>query len=63
MEQKQIETDKKIDQVFNALENKEIEPKQGILFDGQIFDAYKFVSGLIRKAKISIMALSKNAYF
>ena len=29
-------------------------PQQGIFFDGQIFDAYRFVSDLIRKAKITI---------
>lgn len=54
LELKQIETDKKLEQVFNALRNKTIEPKQGIFFDGQIFDAYKFVSSLIRKAEKSI---------
>lgn len=39
----QIETDKKFEQVFNALQSKELDPKQGIFFDGQIFYAYKFV--------------------
>ena len=28
-----------------------IQPKEGIFFDGQIFDAYAFIAGLIRKAK------------
>ncbi len=57
LELKQIETDKKFEQVFNALQSKEEEPKQGIFFDGQIFDAYKFVSGIIRKADISIILI------
>lgn len=35
----------------------ELPPKQGIFFDGQIFDAYKFVSGLIRKAGKSIVLI------
>lgn len=57
LELKQIETDKKFEQVFNALQNKDLEPKQGIFFDGQIFDAYRFVSGLIRKADKSIILI------
>ncbi len=34
--------------------NSKLLPTQGIFFDGQIFDAYKFVSDLIRSAKQSI---------
>lgn len=49
-----IETDRKFEQVFNALEAGNEPPKQGVFFDGQIFDAYAFVSKLVRKAKISI---------
>jgi len=54
LEIKQIETDKKIDTVLNAIESKEIQPKQGIFYDGQIFDAYKFVVDIIRTAQRSI---------
>lgn len=57
LEIKQIDTDKKIDKVLNAIESKEIQPKQGIFFDGQIFDAYKFVADLIRTAKNSIILI------
>ena len=32
-------------------------PKQGVFFDGQIFDAYQFVSDLIRSAKNSIVLI------
>jgi hypothetical protein len=53
----EIETNEKFEKVFNALQSKEIEPKQGIFFNGQIFDAYKFVSGLVRKAKKSIILI------
>lgn len=53
----EIETDGKFDKVFNALQKKEIEPKQGIFFDGQIFDAHKLVSDLIRKAEKSILLI------
>ncbi len=51
LEYKQIETDKNFEKVFNALQRKDYEPTQGIFFDGQIFDAYKFVSSLVRKAE------------
>lgn len=50
-------TDEKFNKVFDALQSKELEPKQGIFFEGQIFDAYKFVSSLIRKAKNSIILI------
>ena len=54
LELKQLETDKKVDEVLNAIESKEIQPQQGIFFDGQVFDAYQFVSDLVRSAKKSI---------
>ncbi len=57
IEQKQLITDTKLDKVFEAIEAKEIKPKQGIFFDGQIFDAYVFVAGLIKTAKKSIILI------
>ena len=54
---KQIETDNKIDKILKALEDKSIKPNQGIFFNGQIFDAYSFVSDLIRSAKKSIILI------
>ena len=54
VEKKQIEYDKKFEQVFSAIEDKDIKPEKGIFFDGQIFDSYKFVSDLIRSADKSI---------
>jgi len=59
VERKQIEyqiiTDDKFNKIFNALGSKK--PKQGIFFNGQIFDAYSFVSNLIRNAKESIILI------
>jgi sugar-specific transcriptional regulator TrmB len=55
VEVKQIETDQKFDQVFDALESKDRIPDQGIFFEGQVFDAYNFVSDLFRKAEKSIV--------
>lgn len=34
-----------------------LQPKEGIFFDGQIFDAYAFVADLIRKAKNRIVVI------
>lgn len=57
LELKQLETDEKMEKVLNAIESREIQPKQGIFFDGQIFDAYDFVSKLFRSAKKSIVII------
>lgn len=57
IEHKLIEHDNKFEEVFKALESKEEIPSQGIFFDGQIFDAYKFVSDLIRSAEKSIILI------
>lgn len=35
----------------------ELPPKQGIFFDGQIFDAHKFVSDMVRKSEKSIVLI------
>ena len=48
-------TEKKFEMVLQALENTSEMPQQGVFFDGQIFDAYVFVSKLVRKAKTSIV--------
>jgi hypothetical protein len=53
MKRHQEVTDKRIDEVFKRLEAN-ISPMQGIFYDGQVFDAYRFVSDLIRKAKRTI---------
>jgi len=52
-----IEIDNKFEQVFKLIEDKDIKPEKGIFFDGQIFDAYKFVSDLVRSAKKSIVLI------
>ncbi len=51
IEIKQFLTDEKINKIFNVIQNNELKPKQGIFFDGQIFDAYKFITKLIKEAK------------
>jgi len=57
IEQKQRITDTKLDNVFEAIEAKDLKPTQGIFFDGQVFDAYLFFNDLIRQAKSSIVLI------
>ncbi|MGP1446711.1 MAG: ORF6N domain-containing protein [Candidatus Limimorpha sp.] len=54
IEYHQIETDKRIDEIFKRL-NANTQLQQGIFYDGQVFDAYCFASDLIRKAQKSII--------
>ena len=61
MELKQLETDHKIEQIFDKLEEQSVIPKQNIFFDGQIFDAYRFVAGLIKSAKKEIVLIDNYA--
>lgn len=56
MKQHQEVTDKRIDEVFKRLDAS-VPPMQGIFYDGQVFDAYRFVSDLMRKAKHSIVLI------
>jgi len=56
VEKKHVEADEKFDRIFNALQAEE-KPKQGIFYEGQIFDAYSFISDLIRSAKSSIVVV------
>ncbi|MGE4463014.1 MAG: ORF6N domain-containing protein, partial [Arcobacter sp.] len=42
--------DENFDKLFKALEDKTLKPKQGIFYDGQIFDAYVFINDLLKSA-------------
>lgn len=50
IEYKLLENDHKFDQVFAKLEEKALEPKQGIFFEGQVYDAYELICNLIKSA-------------
>lgn len=50
LEYKQLATDQKVEKLYEKLEEGKLEPRQGIFFEGQIFDAYSFVCGLIKQA-------------
>ena len=45
------------DKTFELLLHTSLPPKQGIFFDGQVFDAYTFVSEIIRSAQSSIILI------
>ncbi len=53
----QQETDKRIDEVFRRLDEGNAKPKQGVFYNGQIYDAYAFVSDLIKSAKRRIILI------
>ena len=57
VEHKQILADQKFEQIFNALEKKQLQPQQGIFFDGQMFDAYVFITNLIKTATSEIVLI------
>ena len=56
IENKLIEHDQKFNKLFTALENNEL-PQRGVYFDGQVYDAYQFVSDVIKNAKSSIILI------
>jgi len=53
LEHRVTETEKMIGFVVNS----SITPKEGVFFDGEIFDAYTFVSDLIKSAKNTVVLL------
>lgn len=56
-EQKQLDHDTKFDELFNLIEEKGLKPEKGIFFEGQIFDAYTFISDIVRSASKSIILI------
>lgn len=56
IEYKQLETDKKLEEVFNYIATN-TEVKQNIFFDGQIYDAFSFIVVLFCKAKKEIILI------
>ena len=56
LELKQLKTDEKVDAILDRLGNNN-KPKEGVFFNGQIFDAYALVADLIRKANTRIVII------
>ena len=53
----QEEADKKFEEIFRRLDDGSVTPKQGIFYDGQIFDAYVFITERVREAKKRIVLI------
>jgi hypothetical protein len=53
----EIKSDERFEKIFSAIEDKSIKPKQGIFYDGQVYDAYIFVSDLIKSTDESIVLI------
>lgn len=53
----EIRADERFEQLFTALETANVQPVQGIFFDGQVFDAYVFVNDLLRSTQRSIVLI------
>lgn len=56
VELKQLETDKKLEELFNYI-GANTEVKQNIFFGGQIYDAFSFIVGLVKKANKEIILI------
>ncbi|MEZ4693778.1 MAG: ORF6N domain-containing protein, partial [Aliarcobacter sp.] len=47
----------KVENISNSLENNSLKSKQGIFYDGQIFDAYVFINDLLKLATNEIILI------
>ncbi|MBD5323212.1 MAG: ORF6N domain-containing protein [Bacteroides sp.] len=56
LEMKQLKTDEKVDAILDKLSDND-RPKEGIFFNGQIFDAYALIADLIRQANKRIVVI------
>ena len=57
IEQRLTIHDENFDKLFEALEDKTLKPKQGIFYDGEVFDAYVFINDLIKIAVDEIILI------
>jgi hypothetical protein len=57
LENKQVETDKTVNNILQSFDEKLHIPAKGIFFEGQLFDAYVFTIDLIKSAKKSIILI------
>ena len=60
LEYKQLEHDKKIDIIFDQLQQKQIE-NQRVFFEGQIYDAYSLIIDIIERASRKIVIIDNYA--
>ena len=57
IEYRLMESDYKFEDIYSKLEEKSLEPKQGIFFEGQVFDSYRFVMSLVKSAAKRIILI------
>lgn len=57
VEIRQVETDSKVQLLLDAMEIKKLRPQQGIFFNGQVFDAWAFISDLIKSVRHSLILI------
>ena len=57
LEFKQRQTDINVEKILKIINETDYIPRQGIFFDGQIYDAYSFVAELVRKATRRIVLI------
>jgi hypothetical protein len=57
IEQRLTIHDENFDKLFDALEDKSLKPKQGIFYDGKVFDAYVFINDLLKLATNEIILI------
>jgi len=53
----EVKANFKFKQLFDKFEINKIEKKEGVFFEGQVFDSYVFISSLIKKAKKEIILI------
>ena len=57
IEYKLLESDHRFADIYSKLEEKSLKPRQGIFFDGQIYDSHKFIISLIKSATKRIVLI------
>src|SRR5690606_10332037 len=60
IELKQLQADQKCEEIFKALESDKLHSENGSCYNGQVVDAYTFVSDIIRDAESSISLLHND---
>ncbi|WP_026804344.1 ORF6N domain-containing protein [Aliarcobacter lanthieri] len=53
----EMTNDLKVDFILNALEDKNLKPSEGIFYDGQIYDSYKFINDLLKLAQKEVILI------
>ena len=63
LENEVINLKSKVENISNSLEDKTLKPKQGIFYNGQVFDAYVFVNDLLKSAVEEVILIDNYLNF